>query len=145
MSCKDYFNLDVGKTISGVIKKLCKKEDELMSPYGLTHFHSRYLMNIHRFESITMTDLTELAGVDKANTTRVVKDLLEKEIVVKNGGERKFFLNLTEKGREIAEFFKENIEKFLKRVFKDFKASEIETLTILLEKLFIGTKNALED
>ena len=76
MSCKDLFNLDFGKTITGVIKKLSKKEDELMSVYGLTHFHARYIMNIHRFESITMTDLTELAGVDKANTTRVVKDLL---------------------------------------------------------------------
>ena len=144
MSCKDYFNLDMGKTFTGLIKKICKKEDELMSNYGLTHFHSRYIMNIYKFKSLTMADLTDLVGVDKANTTRVVKDLLSHEIVIKTGGERKFSLSLTDKGKKIAKFFKSKIDNFLKQVFKDFTEHEIENLRLLLDKLFIGMENSLE-
>lgn len=144
MKCVEYSNLNVGKTISGVVKKLCKKEDELMQPYGLTHFHSKYIMNIYKHNSITMTDLTALAGADKANTTRVVKDLLSENVVEKSGGERKFFLSLTEKGREIAKNFKQHIENFMKTVFKDFQDHEIKSLVQLLEKLFLGVKTAVE-
>lgn len=145
MKCVEYSNLNVGKTISGVIKKICKKEDELMQPYGLTHFHSKYIMNIYKNNSITMTDLTTLAGADKANTTRVVKDLLSGDIVEKSGGERKFFLSLTKKGKQIATSFKQHIDSFMKIVFKDFKDNEINTLMQLLEKLFLGVKTAVED
>jgi len=144
MNCKAYNDLDLNKTISGVIKKLCKKEDEMLAPFGLTHFHARYIENVYRFNSITMADLTELSGTDKANTTRVVKDLLNQEIVDKTGGERKFCLTLTQKGKEIAENFKQAKEKFMKRVFKDFNKQEIENLKTLLEKLFVGTTCALK-
>lgn len=144
MNCKVYNDLDLNKTISGVIKKLCKKEDEMLAPFGLTHFHARYIENVYRFNSITMADLTELSGTDKANTTRVVKDLLNQDIVLKSGGERKFCLTLTQKGKEIAENFKQAKEKFMKRVFKDFNKQEIENLKTLLEKLFVGTTCALK-
>ena len=144
MECKLYNNLDLNKTISGVVKKLCKKEDEVLSPYGLTHFHARYIENVYRFNSVTMADLTELSGTDKANTTRVVKDLLNQNIVTKSGGERKFNLNLTEKGKQIAQYFKQQKEKFMKIVFKDFSHEEIKSLKLLLEKLFLGVTNALK-
>lgn len=144
MKCTEYSNLNVGKTISGVVKKLCKKEDEIMQPYGLTHFHSKYIMNIYKHNSITMSDLTTLAGADKANTTRVVKDLLSENVVEKTGGERKFCLHLTEKGKKIATTFKRHIDSFMKKVFKDFKENEVNTLVQLLEKLFSGVKTAVE-
>ena len=144
MKCKAYYDINLNKTITDVIKKLSKKEDEMLSPYKLTHSHARYLENVYRFKSVTMSDLTELSGTDKANTTRVVKDLLSQNIVEKSGGERKFNLNLTEKGKQIAEHFKKTKEAFMKKVFKDFSSEEIGTLKILLEKLFIGTSCALK-
>lgn len=144
MKCEKYLDVDVGKTISGVVKRLSKKEDEIMEKYNLSHFHSRYIANIYKHNSVTMSDLTEMAGVDKANTTRVVKDLLSKDIVEKNGGIRKFQLSLTEKGKEIAKLFKREIESFMKKVFANFKDSEINTLFELLEKLCLGAKSALE-
>ena len=144
MDCKIYNDLDLNKTISVVIKKLCKKEDEVLSPFSLTHFHARYIENVHRFGSITMADLTLLSGTDKANTTRVVKDLLKQDIVLKTGGERKFSLSLTSKGKEVAEFFKKQKEKFMKLIFKDFSKEEITMLKTLLHKLFVGTTSALK-
>jgi len=144
MKCKAYYDLNLNKTITDVIKKLSKKEDEMLSPYNLTHSHARYLENVYRFGTVTMADLTELSGTDKANTTRVVKELLSKDIVVKSGGERKFYLTLTEKGKQIAEHFKQQKEKFMKKVFENFNKEEMQNLKLLLEKLFIGTTSALK-
>ena len=136
--------MNLNKTITDVLKKLSKKEDEMLSPFGLTHSHARYIENVYRFNTVTMADLTELSGTDKANTTRVIKDLLTQGIVEKSGGERKFNITLTEKGTQIAEHFKQQQERFMRNVFKDFSKTEIETFKTLLEKLFLGTTSALK-
>ena len=144
MKCKLYYDINLNKTITDVIKQLSKKEDEMLAPFSLTHSHARYIENVYRFKTVTMADLTELAGTDKANTTRVIKDLLKQDIVTKFGGERKFKLNLTEKGKKIAEYFQSQKEIFMKQVFKNFAKDEISTLKVLLEKLFVGTTSALK-
>lgn len=144
MKCKVYHDINLSKTITDVIKKLSKKEDEMLSPFSLTHSHAKYLENVYRFESVTMADLTELSGTDKANTTRVIKELLNKDIVIKSGGERKFNITLTEKGKQIAEHFKQQKEKFMENVFKDFSKEELQNLKELLQKLFLGTTSALK-
>jgi len=137
-------DLDIGLIISNVMKKLKKEEDVILSKYGLTHFHSRYVVAINNHNLITMNELTEAIGVDKANTTRVVKDLLNSEVVEKSGGVRKFGLSLTNKGKQIAEEFKLKVTNFLKKVFKDFSELEVHNLKTLLEKMFLGIKNAIE-
>ena len=144
MKCKEYYDINLNKTITGVIKQLSRKEDEMLAPYNLTHSHARYIENVYRFKTVTMADLTELSGTDKANTTRVIKELLNKNIVEKFGGERKFKLSLTLKGKQIAEHFKNQKEKFMRSVFKNFSTAEMSTLKALLEKLFIGTSCALK-
>ena len=111
MEFKEYYDINFNKTLTDVIKKLSKKEDEMLAPFNLTHSHAKYIENIHRFNSVTLTDLTELSGTDKANTTRVVKELLKQGIVEKSGGERKFNLTLTQKGNEIANCFKKFFNK----------------------------------
>ena len=92
---------------------------------------------------MTMADLTECIGVDKANTTRAIKDLLEQKIVEKQGGIRKFQLILTKKGIEIAEKFVCSFENFFKRVLKDFSEAEKTTLISLLQKMFVGLQREL--
>lgn len=145
MSKNEFISLELGKVVAGVIKKLRKKQDELLLPYGLSNFHAVYIANLYRYKEMTMADLTELAGVDKANTTRVIKDLLDKNIVEKQGGERKFVLKLTQNGKKIAKKFNDKIEKFMNMVFSDFADSEKNELCRLLNKLFNGLKGAVEE
>ena len=140
----EFISLDLAKVIGGVIKKLRKKQDDLLLPYGLSNFHAGYISNLERHGELSMADLTDLSGVDKANTTRVVKDLLDKQIVEKQGGERKFKLNLTQKGKTIATEFKKRIEKFMQKVFSNFTVDEKNTLCKLLDKLFNSIKIAVE-
>ena len=145
MKNNEFISLDLMKVICGVIKKLRKKQDDLLSPYGLTNFHSNYILNLDRYKNLTMADLTELSGVDKANTTRVVKDLLDKQIVEKQGGERKFILKLTQFGKQIAKKFKQSIQNFMEKVFVAFNNEERNHLCVLLDKLFNGVKIAVEE
>ena len=145
MKNKECISLNLGKVVGGVVKKLRKKQDDLLSPYGLTNFHAVYIVNLNKYQEMTMSDLTAVAGTDKANTTRVVKDLLSKNIVEKHGGERKFILKLTENGKQIAKTFKDKIEKFMQKVFVDFTESERMELCKLLDKLLNGMKSALEE
>jgi len=135
--------LEFTKTATHALKICKKKEDEILLPFSLSSFHAKYIKLLHKFKIMTMNDLTECIGVDKANTTRAIKELLEKEIVEKKGGIRKFQLILTKKGLEIAEKFVVAFESFFKRVFKEFSETEKTTLMSLLQKMFLGLQREL--
>lgn len=135
--------LEFTKTATNALKICKKKEDEILLPFSLSSFHAKYIKLLHKFKIMTMADLTECIGVDKANTTRAIKDLLEQKIVEKQGGIRKFQLILTKKGIEIAEKFVAAFENFFKRVLKDFSESEKTTLIALLQKMFVGLQREL--
>ena len=90
-----------------------------------------------------MTDLTNHIGVDKANTTRAVKDLMNKGYIEKVGtSERKYNIKLSEKGSSVAIIFKERIDKMMKDSFKYFTDEEKKTFFELLNKLSKGVKDA---
>ena len=135
--------IDFIKTTSNALKTFKKKEDEILLPFSLSSFHAKYIKLLHKFKEMTMNKLTELIGVDKANTTRAVKELLDQQIVEKQGGIRKFKLILTKKGVDIAEKFMFAFDNFFKRVLKDFTDAEKTTLVNLLNKLHFGLEREL--
>ena len=135
--------IDFIKTTSNALKTFKKKEDEILLPFSLSSFHAKYIKLLHKFKEMTMNKLTELIGVDKANTTRAVKELLDQQVVEKQGGIRKFKLILTKKGVEIAEKFMFAFDNFFKRVLKDFTDAEKTTLVNLLNKLHFGLEREL--
>lgn len=145
MKMIDSNNLDFRSNFNSVIKYMAKKEDKFLSRFGLTHFHAMYIRNLYICDGMTMTELTENIGVDKANTTRVIKDLIDKQVVTKSEGERKFKLSLTELGKKIASEFKANIDKFMQKVYSNFTMEEKEQIRHLMNKLMLGVKSAMEE
>ncbi len=142
---KEQTSLDFRTTVLSIMKHLRKKEDELLLQYGLTHFHAMYIRNLFIHGQLTMSELTRIIGVDKANTTRVVHDLIDREIVAKLDGERKFKLELTALGRQVAHDFKANLDKFMEKVYIDFSPEEKEQMQNLMNKLMLGVKKAMEE
>lgn len=137
-----YFNYDLGKLIQCFDKRMRKVQDDMLSKYQLTHFHAWYLANLHRYGEMNMTDLTNKIGVDKANTTRAVKDLMSKGYIEKVGNsERKYNIKLTDKGSIIAQTFKDHIDKKMKNSFKYFTEEEKKIFFKLLNKLFMGVND----
>ena len=137
-----YFNYDLGRLIQSFDKRMRKVQDDMLSKYQLTHFHAWYLANLHRYGEMNMTDLTNKIGVDKANTTRAVKDLMSKGYIEKVGNsERKYNIKLTDKGSIIAQTFKDYIDKKMKNSFKYFTEEEKKIFFELLNKLFMGVND----
>ena len=138
-----FFNYDLGKLIQCFDKYMRKVQDNMLAKFHLTHFHAWYLANLHRFGEMNMTDLTNQISVDKANTTRAVKDLMNKGYIEKVGtSERKYNIKLSEKGSSVATIFKERIDKMMKDSFKYFTDEEKKTFFELLNKLSKGVKDA---
>ncbi len=143
METNEYFEIEVVRLMQNVSKLVHKVEDEFLRKFSLTHFHARYIANLFRFKRQKMCELTSTIGVDKANTTRAVRDLMDKGLVEKIGdSERKFDLQLSEKGRKIAKEFKFNLDNHMKESFKNFTDNEKQTLFSLMNKLCKGVIDA---
>ena len=60
---------------------------------------------------LTLSEITDLLGVDKAYTTRIVNSLLQKGLVDKTDSIRKYSVLLTEQGREILKLIANDVKK----------------------------------
>ena len=139
MSIFEDKEFELCKIMTATVKRMRKKEDEFLSKYNLTHFHGVYIAHLYRFKALTMNELTEKVGVDKANTSRVVKDLLNKGYIEKIGdSERKFSLKLTESGNKVALNFRKNVDNFMNIILSNFTEDEKNSMHHLLNKFLQG-------
>lgn len=137
----DFLNLEFSKAIVDVVKKMRKKMDEFLKKYGLTHFHALYVLELFKFGTLTMGELTDNIGVDKANTSRVVKDLIEKGYAEKIGeADRKFSLKLTRTGKKMAQDFKTRIDNLMEGALAGFSERDKGDLRRTMKKLIAGLK-----
>lgn len=141
----ELIKLDLKNDFTKIVKKVQKVEDDFLQPFNLTHFHSHYLLDLYLSGGATMQGMSARLGCDKANTTRVVKDLMSKDLVEKSGGIRKFVLKLTEKGNQIAIKIKNKVENFLQHVFADFSNEEKAMFAHLFNKVVAGVSSAAEE
>ncbi len=139
MSEIDYLNLEFSKALVDVVKKMRKKMDEVLKKFGLTHFHALYVLELFKSGELTMGELTENIGVDKANTSRVIKDLLEKGYAEKVGeADRKFAIKLSRLGKKMAQDFKNRIDNLMESALSQFSEREKNNLHKTLKKLIDG-------
>ena len=78
-----------------------------MAKYGLKGAYAQYLVAVKRFpEGVTSTELCELCDKDKAAVSRIVAEMEEKGLVVREGIKETLYrakIKLTEEGRKAAE------------------------------------------
>ncbi len=143
---KEYCNIAFINSSTAIIKRLRDYETKFLSKYNLTHFHAQYLANLDINKQMTLTELSENIGVDKSNTTRAIKDLVNKQYVIKVGdSSRKYMVELTPSGKSIVKTFRDYLKKLTTKVFKNFTKQELDTLFSLLNKLMMGVKNVRDN
>ncbi len=131
------FKKYMDKSISNVIKQ-----------YGITFIQFRpiVLLNRHKEDGLSLQELTEKIGIDKANVTRVINDLLEKDIVYKSDlKQRGYKIKLTKKGLEIANKIINEKEKMHEKLFMCFSEEEKEQFFSLLIKMYESIPNGEEN
>lgn len=130
------FKKYMDKSISNVIKQ-----------YGITFIQFRpiVLLSRHKEDGLSLQELTETIGIDKANVTRVINGLLEKEIVYKSDlKQRGYKIKLTKKGLEIVTKLMKEKEQMREKLFSCFNKTEREQFLKLLIKMYKSIQNGEE-
>lgn len=119
-------------------KYMDKSINQLIKQYGITiiQFKPIVLLEHNQEEGLSLQELTEKIGIDKANVTRVINDLLNKNIVYKSDlKQRGYKIKLTEKGLEVATKIKQEKEKMDKKLLSCFNEKEKQQFFSLIIKM----------
>lgn len=77
------------------------------------HHEGRYLMEVHRRKNLSQDDLADIFGQSKGTVAKALRKLEDKGYVERNIDEnnrRKYILNTTEKGEQLAILLKEDLK-----------------------------------
>lgn len=104
-----------------------KLAGEEMEKYGLKGPFSVYLLALYRGGSMTAARLCELCGRDKADVSRALSLMIRKGLVVREGGNYRAELRLTESGKAAAEMVCRRAAVAVEHAGKGFSQEKRET------------------
>ncbi|MEG0026230.1 MAG: MarR family transcriptional regulator [Bacilli bacterium] len=120
------------------IKKQMKKNNNVfLSSLSLTHIQAMHLMYLFQNkEGLTLNELTKMVDINKANTTRAIKDLIIKGYVTKENDKiRGFKIKLTDNGKNIAKRFYQKRHNNIKIMLTNFTNQEKKQMLLLMKKI----------
>ncbi|MBN2300068.1 MAG: MarR family transcriptional regulator [Acholeplasmataceae bacterium] len=123
---------------SALQKKMMEQHQKIMDKYQISKSHMPYIMMLKsNKEGMTQHELTEKSFLDKALTSRSLRELLEKGYVEKeNTSKYKNKFRITEKGSQVARAFKIEGAKVHKKVLEALSDEEIEQLGKIVSKIY---------
>lgn len=128
--------------IGSAMKSLEKLKAKGMGEFGLSGTHTMCMRQLYEAPSgLTRTELAQRCGVDRAQITRVIGELLATELVqeVGNGSNYRKKCVLTERGRDVAVEVNELVTKVHRFVSGEIPEERLtvfyETLTEICENL----------
>lgn len=124
--------------LNNLKKKIQKKVSDVLKPYNLSSMHSMYLATLLQEGEMTLAELSRRLNFNRANTTRVIKDLIQKGYVGCDRSQtnlRKFNIYLTEKGKTLTEEFVSRMEEIRLTQNARLSKEEWKVLLELLKKL----------
>jgi DNA-binding MarR family transcriptional regulator len=130
----DFFPKSIGR-LNKQMQKIFGKE---LKSCDLSSAHAMYMMVLYKNDGITLKELTENVGMDKANTTRVVRALKLKGYIFTNPaieGTKKYKVYLTKDGKKAAEIVRASITKMLDEIFSILTETEREQYITILKKI----------
>lgn len=130
--------MDLTKLViaSGKIKKYVQKSvNDLLKPYAISSVHAPYLLLLLNHQQLTRKSFNEILNVDKANTTRVIKDLEQNEMITYDKNIRNSYISLTDKGIEIASLIDEWMMEKKNICLANVKQEHLEIFTYVLQDI----------
>ncbi len=127
-----------GQMVSGASKSLQRLKSRQMSKYGLTGTHTICLRQLYENPlGLTKSEIADNCDIDKAQITRIVKELMEKQYVcadtTKKAYNRKFFL--TEQGRNITDEINDIVDSIVRYVNMEIPKEDIEQFYSVFEQI----------
>lgn len=124
--------------ISGISRYIQKIERDEMVKYGYKGAFAQYLIALNRFpEGITMTELCACCDKDKAAVSRIISEMVDKGLVLRQNEGVKVYnsrLLLTNEGKKAADFVLERGESAVELV-SQLSESERKALYSALDSI----------
>ena len=133
--------------IGNAMKSLEKLKAKGMGEYGLSGTYTLCLRQLYGTpEGMTRTQLSRTCGVDRAQITRVVGELIAKELVLELGSGSNYRKKcvLTEKGREVTAEINELVSRINAFVSGDIPKERLEIFYQTLSEICENLKKAEE-
>lgn len=137
---KQHYEDTVIYSIDKIIKSLkarLKQKVESLN-LGITAEQFVVLDTICAHKNIYQQQLSDIIMKDKSNTNRIIKILEQKELISRTYGNVRnrlvYFLDVTEKGKQIVKDNMPEIKQFITDIFVNIDDKEIEILHKLSEK-----------
>ncbi|MBQ9716097.1 MAG: MarR family transcriptional regulator [Clostridia bacterium] len=115
-----------------------KNMSDALKPYNLSSMHSLYIMALYHNGAMTLACLSKAVCFNRANTTRVIRDLIQKGYVFcdrQSESQRKFNVFLTDNGKKLANNLHQQMENQRKKQSSKLTKEEWDTLIFLMHKL----------
>lgn len=118
-------------------KKMMEEHENIITSYDLTRKHVPFLMVMARSEEgFTQQEISEKMSMDKAHTSRTLRELEEKGYVLKLGeGSYKHKYIITEKAKKIKEIIKSSNDEIVKRMLEVLTDDEINQFESIIKKI----------
>lgn len=136
----------MGEFINDVNTLLAKLLKELREDYNVSKEQANVILMLENEKTMTLTEITERQGVNKAAVSRRIKKLIQAEIVQwekaeENTDQRLKYIKLTERGKQFNKQSKEIINTIVSDILHDLSDEQIEQARYVLEIIDQRLKN----
>lgn len=136
----------MGEFINDVNTLLAKLLKELREDYNVSQEQANVILMLENEKTMTLTEITERQGVNKAAVSRRIKKLIQAEVVQwekaeENTDQRLKYIKLTERGKQFNKQSKEIINTIVSDILHDLSDEQIEQARYVLEIIDQRLKN----
>lgn len=123
--------MEINEALFNLIHTVRHRMTEKIKALGLdlSPMHLKSLKIISMIEECTGQKLTEFMGRDKAQINRLIKALVQEELVIKTENEhdgRSYVLSLSSRGEDVIKLFNDIESKVFTNMVRDVPPEEIE-------------------
>lgn len=136
----------MGEFINDVNTLLAKLLKELREDYNVSKEQANVILMLENEKTMTLTEITERQGVNKAAVSRRIKKLIQAKVVQwekaeENTDQRLKYIKLTERGKQFNKQSKEIINTIVSDILHDLSDEQIEQARYVLEIIDQRLKN----
>lgn len=123
---------------------------DMRASYNISKEQEEVIMILHNEEALTLSQITERQGVNKAAVSRRIKKLIQAGLVrweqsEEHTDQRYKYITLTDKGNEYSEKSRNVISDIVGQLLSDLDGEEIDLARTVLEKIDKRLKHYLNN
>lgn len=133
---------EVGEMIQKLVRVFQLFERDQIKIYGFTTSQCYTLLEINKFGSLSMNEISEKMNLNSSTMTRILDKLVRDKYILRSRDEsdkRIVIVTLTEKGIEAADKLNKTVKEYYKKIIENIPEGEVETVlrsVNILQKAF---------